>query len=70
MHIFEFVVIVVALSVFGSMFNSWLKQKEKYSNADTSEREARVNALEKRVQVLERIVTDKAEKLKDDINNL
>ena len=74
MHVFEFVIIVVALATFGGMFTKWLshreKHREKHRSDDTLESDRRIDALEKRVQVLERIVTDKAEKLKDDINNL
>lgn len=70
MHVFEFVIIVVALATLGGMFRGWLSHKEKHAKPIAPESDPRIDALEKRVQVLERIVTDKAEKLKDDINNL
>ncbi len=70
MHVFEFVVFVVVIGALASMFKSWLKHKENHSNSGTEQSSARIDALEARIEVLERIVTDKAEKLKDDINNL
>ena len=55
MNPFEMVVIIVFLSVIASMYSSWLKHKRKnVSPAD----EDRLNRLEERVRVLERIVTD------------
>lgn len=70
MQVFEFVIVIVALATLGSMFKGWLNHKEKHAKPIDPESDPRIDALEKRVQVLERIVTDKAEKLKDDINNL
>lgn len=70
MQVFEFVIVIVALATLGSMFRGWLKHREKHAKPIAPESDPRIDALEKRVQVLERIVTDKAEKLKDDINNL
>lgn len=70
MQVFEFLVAVVVIGTLASMFRSWLKHKENHINTDTEQSSKRMDALEARVQVLERIVTDKAEKLKDDINNL
>jgi hypothetical protein len=49
------VVSIVFLSVIASMYSSWLKHKRKnVSPVD----EGRLNRLEERVRVLERIVTD------------
>lgn len=70
MQVFEFVIIIVALGILAGMFKSWLKHKEKHAKPDTSQSDARIDKLEARVQVLERIITDKAEKLKDDIDSL
>ncbi len=70
MQVFEFVIIIVALGIMAGMFKNWLQHKEKDMQADASKSDDRIDKLEARVQVLERIVTDKAEKLKDDINNL
>lgn len=70
MQIFEFLVAVVVIGTLASMFRSWLKHKENHSNAEPEQSSTRIDALEARIEVLERIVTDKAEKLKDDINNL
>jgi type II secretory pathway component PulJ len=51
------VVVIVFLSVIASMYSSWLKHKHKHKNVSPAD-EDRLNRLEERVRVLERIVTD------------
>jgi hypothetical protein len=54
-NMFEMVVVIVVISAIASMFNSWTKQRRKSaSSAD----DGRLDRLEERVRVLERIVTD------------
>lgn len=70
MHVFEFILIIVALGTFGTMFQSWLKHQREKPELDSDESDDRIDALEKRVAVLERIATDKGQSLKDEIDNL
>jgi len=70
MHVFEFVLLILIIGTFGSALNRWLKNKNTEKVFDTSKSDERIDALEKRVQVLERIATDKSEQLKEEINNL
>ncbi|MEN3749734.1 hypothetical protein TPR58_21350 [Sphingomonas sp. HF-S3] len=74
-----FFMIVVGVPIIGAMsvgaFKHWLEHKEKMSQliaAQTAEKAAQYAAqterLEQRVQVLERIVTDKGLELSDETN--
>lgn len=68
----------VLLIIFGSFvfagISQWLKAKtdalKHAAKAGDSEISAHVKALEERVRVLERIVTDKQARLKDEIDAL
>jgi LytS/YehU family sensor histidine kinase len=67
----------VILGIGSSMFQRWLKHKERMAealNAQTAEKAAQYAAhterLEQRVRVLERIVTDKGIALADQIEQL
>lgn len=69
--------IPVIVGVGGEMFKRWLKHKEKMAealSAQTAEKAAQYAAhterLEQRVQVLERIVTDKGIDVADQIERL
>jgi hypothetical protein len=54
-NVFEMVVVIVVITSIASMFSSWLKQRRKHgAPAD----DGRLDRLEERVRVLERIVTD------------
>lgn len=67
MNPFEMVVIIVALSIICSMYTSWLKHKRKNTSpAD----DRRLDRLEERVQVLERIVTDSGYDLRRQFRDL
>lgn len=76
---FFFVVvgIPVIVGVGGDMFKRWLKHKEAMTtalNAQTAEKAAQyaahIERLEQRVQVLERIVTDRGIAVVDEIERL
>ena len=61
------VVIIVFLSIMASMFSSWLKHRRKdVTPAD----DARIERLEERVRVLERIVTDSGYDLRRQFRDL
>ncbi len=67
-----FVITIVAI-VFGSrLVRDYLatRRKEIELGGNTEEYEARIDALEERVKVLERIVTEKNYDLKREINQL
>ncbi len=74
MVVFEMVAIIVTVSVIGGVINNWLKVKAKEKSDNSAELDAettgRINKLEERVRVLERIVTDKSHRLKDEIDAL
>lgn len=75
-----FVIVVglpVVLGIGSDMFKRWLKHKEALGNqlaAETAEKAAqyaaRTERLEQRVQVLERILTDRGTVLADEIEKL
>lgn len=75
-----FVIVVgipVVMGVGSEIFKRWLKHKEQMAKllaSDTAERAAQyaaqVDRLEQRVQVLERIITDRGAHLSDEIEKL
>ena len=63
MNPFEMVVLIVLLGVIGSVINNAIKSRENKRHGDAASDEADelrdlISALEDRIQVLERIVTD------------
>ena len=65
MNVFEMVVAIVLVCVIGSAISRRTSRKNKHAwhRESTRERErtdARIQALEERIEVLERIVTDKS----------
>lgn len=72
----QFMVMMIILIVFvGSGFQSWMKTRrvESESRKDSGregELLARIEGLEKRIEILERINTDPSERLKRDIDAL
>ena len=75
MTVFEMIFGIVLVTVIASMYNT--KQKHKHqrrrSKEEVSELDARLDKLEEleqRVQVLERVVTDRKFDLKDEIDRL
>lgn len=72
MQIFEMVVIIVAIYYIYKIITDLSKHKSEHKAAIT-ELDARLNKiedLEERIQVLEKIVTDKNYDLKDKIDSL
>lgn len=69
MGVFEFVVIIVFISVVGSMYSSWLKHQRKQRERSPADEE-RLTRLEERVRVLERIVTDSGYELRRQFRDL
>ena len=74
MDIFTMVVVIVVVTMTAGVINHWLKSRHtKVNPAEMDEinhRLGRLEKLEKRVTVLEKIVTDKKTKLADEIDNL
>ena len=68
MNPFEMVVFIVFLAVISSMFTSWVKHRDKAGAAPADDR--RLAALEERIRVLERIVTDSGYDLRRQFRDL
>jgi len=72
MHVFEFVLAIVAIfyiyKVISDLSKHKLSSKEAFSELDS--RVAKIEELEERIKVLEKIVTDKNYDLEDKINSL
>jgi len=70
----EMVVAIVLVSIVGGIVSSFIKSRERIaiaragSNDETQGRN--YAALEERIQVLERLATDKRQQLKDEIDAL
>lgn len=67
--------LLIVLVVFGSAtIQKWLKHKEntgdKAADEEKEALKARVSDLEERVRVLERIATDRSERLREEIDAL
>ena len=61
MNPFEFVIVVIALSFGYKLLAAWMRSREQSRSSDESANAGlvqRLEQLEERVQVLERIVTD------------
>lgn len=77
MGVFEMVVLVVLICTIGEVFNNRHKTRNKIKNLEAqldelgvSRQLKRVDELEERMRTLERIVTDKKHRLKDEIDAL
>ncbi|MFC3051787.1 hypothetical protein [Kordiimonas pumila] len=73
MDVFTMVVVVVAIGSLLIVIQHWLKLKEKALDASKQEDgvlAGRVDVLEKRIRVLERIATDKSSHLQEEIDAL
>lgn len=72
MNVFQFIVAIVAIGVVGEIIKKWLSLREKREKraANAPEIEARFDAMEERIQTLERIVTDHKSQLKSEIDAL
>jgi len=69
---FFFVVCIVAIVMCANVIQSYFKHKNKKPETDPELEEtlAKIDVLEERIQVLERIVTENRFDLKNEIDNL
>lgn len=67
-----FVVCIVAIVMFANVMRSYFKHKARTPEADAELEEtlAKIDVLEERIRVLERIVTENRFDLKNEIDNL
>ena len=73
MNPFEFVIVVIALSFGYKLLAAWMRSREQSRSSDESANAGlvqRLQQLEERVQVLERIVTDERFDLKQQFKDL
>ncbi len=72
MNVFHMVIWIVAIVSIASVLEKYLKQraKEKSNNEVSDDTLQKMEALEERVQVLERIVTENKFDLRKEINDL
>jgi phage shock protein B len=71
-NVFTFVIIIVIVVSLSELAKTYLKQRETKTETDEDLNEtlAKIEALEERIQVLERIVTEKRYDLKKEIDDL
>ena len=69
---FVFVLSIIAIVIAGDVINTWIKQRNKKqeNSGDAEEMLAKIDLLEERIQVLERIVTEHNIDLKQQIDSL
>ena len=67
-----FVLMLVAIVSFANVKTTWIKQKKKEPEVDEelSDTLAKIDVLEERIQVLERIITENRFDLKKEIDSL
>lgn len=67
-----FVVCIVAIVMCANVIQTYLKQRSKNAEVDTELEDtlAKIDVLEERIRVLERIVTEKQFDLKKEIDSL
>ena len=67
-----FVLMLVAIVSFANVMTTWIKQKKKEPEVDEelSDTLAKIDVLEERIQVLERIITESRFDLKKEIDSL
>ncbi len=67
-----FVLLIIAMVVCGSTVQTWIKERSKVSepSEEADEMLAKIDLLEERIRVLERIVTEHNIDLKQQIDNL
>ncbi|HEX6999436.1 MAG TPA: hypothetical protein VF322_14950 [Gammaproteobacteria bacterium] len=71
MNPFEFVLTIIILSFAFKLLDSWIKHRRDSRAAEAeSEMSKRIDAIEDRVKVLERIVTDERFDLRREFKNL
>jgi hypothetical protein len=69
---FVFVIIIVAIAMFANIIQTWLKQKNRTpeKNQELEETLSKIDQLEERIQVLERIITENRFDLRNEIDSL
>ena len=71
MHVFEMVAIIATVSVIAGVANSYIKAKAQVANQpESNQNNERLDELEERIQVLERVITDDRKHLKSEIDGL
>lgn len=74
METYEFIIALVSIAIAGGIIRQAIVARQAKHNASLDQeilaRLEKVEKLEKRVKVLEKIVTDKKTKLADEIDNL
>ncbi|RLA33783.1 MAG: hypothetical protein DRR11_04675 [Gammaproteobacteria bacterium] len=69
---FVFVIIIVAMAMCANVIQTWLKQKKRTpeNNQELEDTLGKIDQLEERIQVLERIITENRFDLREEINSL
>ncbi|HEX7061482.1 MAG TPA: hypothetical protein VF200_05895 [Woeseiaceae bacterium] len=72
MNVFTFVFLIVTVSLCAGVIKTWLEQRKgRDQTAEEIEQTlARIDGLEERIEVLERIITDKRVDLRQRIDEL
>ncbi|MBA4759273.1 hypothetical protein [Sphingosinicella sp.] len=73
MHVFEMVVLVVAISVFGKIILQYMKQKGRErpdAELENDRLRGEIGNLKDRIATLERLATDRSRLLADEIDAL
>jgi len=67
-----FVIIIVAMAMCANIIRTWLKQKKRAPEKDQELEETlrKIDRLEERIQVLERIITENRFDLRNEIDSL
>lgn len=71
-NVFTFVLLLVAIVMFAKIIQSYIerRQEKDASGEDIEETLARIDVLEERIRVLERIITENRYDLKREIDSL
>lgn len=69
---FVFVIIIVAMAMCANVIQTWLKQKKRTpeNNQELEDTLGKIDRLEERIQVLERIITENRFDLSKEIDSL
>ncbi|MBB4632025.1 hypothetical protein [Sphingosinicella soli] len=73
MHVFEMVVLIVAIAVFGNIVLQHMKQKGRArpdAEVENDRLRGEIGNLKDRIATLERLATDKSRRLADEIDAL
>lgn len=71
-NVFTFVFLIVTVTLCARLLKTYLEQRNKQPETDNELEEtlARISELEERIEVLERIITEKPYDLKKEIDSL